>query len=709
MKVRESKMYDIITDIWKNPGAAYSAMPIWLWNDTLDKDKLVKQLDDFHRKGVDSVIIKPGTNMGVEYLSDEYFDIVKAVCDEAKRRFMLVAIEDDCPCDSVHSRIIAEDRRFMCRRLYARPVNEEVHPDEETLYRLYLKFDEDKLVDTKLACDEGYTGYNFILGYADTEIVDPLNSYATDSYIKYTHEVYYENLQEYFGKTIIGFYNSSFKFDETSVNSVLWSYSMTEEFFEAGGEITALAHLLFATKEKKLSREAEHIYHTALRKNLNLAYYIPLSNWCRDHGVTLMGYAITARECELLNSFHIPGQQMTNNLIAQDEELTSRDSMIPKLAADCARHAGVSRSSCTCFDEKEGQYSLTPDVMMRQLNFLFARGCSMIIPSEFSYSVKSDAGPNTVWWKNYRKVSDYIKRMSWLGATGTNNANCAVLCSSEHVPTAPVRALYENGYSFNYLSIDDFMNKAHVHDGQIHIDRYLYDIVLIDGRLRLSAEIVKKLGYFVTEGGKMYRGSAFGEFMRKNAKKTSYFDGETHGKLRFTHYNKSGCDFFLFVNEGTEEIIGRFVTDISCAAADFDPFTGKTAEMLAEMIDGGFAYDVNIPAHSVKVIGMNPKSLPKLGKNDEYKLCEIVALTEGRMEFDYYTAENKVAKLRFTAIRDVAEIKVNDEEVTSLMFMPNECDITKFLHDGENKVEVNVLGADNAGFDGCTVRVFEKI
>ena len=52
-------MYDIVKEIWKNPGAQYSPYPIWVWNDKPDADVLVSQLDEFHKKGIDGIIIRP--------------------------------------------------------------------------------------------------------------------------------------------------------------------------------------------------------------------------------------------------------------------------------------------------------------------------------------------------------------------------------------------------------------------------------------------------------------------------------------------------------------------------------------------------------------------------------------------------------------------------------------------------------------------------
>lgn len=744
-------MYDILTDIWRNPGASYSPMPFWFWNDTLERVELVRQMDDFHRKGVDSFVIHPRIGMdGVEYLSNEYFELVRFICEEAKKRFMLVALCDEgmYPSGSAHGMVVAEDARFAARRLYCHPTAQEVSKNDEVLYRLYLKIEDGVLLSTALGEQEGYEAYDFILGYTNGTIrglredeedgqphapkaADLLNAAATEVFLRTTHEKYYEYLQDFFGQTVIGIYTDAPSLPGRNAqmgNGIPWSYATIEYFMNEGGEIEQLAPLFFETADKKIKREAEYIYRSALRKNLADAFYAPLSHWCREHNVALMGHPAGSGDCDVMQYFDIPGQDLAWRMVKPGEELTAKDSMMVKLAADCAKHRGVSRSSNECFamcGEEGNPWNFTPDDMMWTLNFLFARGCSMVIPHAFYYSLRTplqsnerppDVGPHNIWWQDYRKIAGYIKRMSWLGGAGTNNPHAAVLCSPEYTPVAPVRPLYEQGYTFNYLTLEDFMEKAHVHDGQIHIDRYLYDVVLIDGRLRLNADIVKKLGHFVTQGGKMYRGSAFGDYMSKNVKKTSYFEGETHGNLRFTHYTKSGCPVFLFVNEGMEEIRGRFVTDLSCAASDFDPFTGKTEPMTGEMVDGGFAYALTIPAHSAKVIGMNPDALPTLGSTAKMIQVELTALAEGRMTFDYKPTENRIVKLSFTGIHDIAEVTVNGEKAERLLFRPYECDITKYLQEGTNEVGVTMIGSlanrygkpVPVGFEGCTVRVYEQ-
>ena len=749
-------MFDIIKDIWRNPGPAFSPMPFWFWNDTLDRDELVRQLDEFHRKGVDGVVIHPRMGMaGVGYLSDEYFGLVRTVCAEAKRRFMLVVLYDEgmYPSGSAHGEVAAEEPRFAARRLYARPASDPVPAGEDPQFQLWLAFEDGKLADVRLDPprnpEREYTPYYLILGYTGGTIrglspdeddgqpnapkaADLLNPAATASFIAHTHEKYYTALEEYFGQTVIGFFT-----DEPSVTGrggrldggIPWSYDMIEEFFEAGGDFSHLAALLFEPVDRKLRKEAEHIFGETLRRRLGEAFYKPLSDWCREHKISLMGHPAESGDSDTLKYFDVPGQDLVWRMVEPGTELTSPDSILAKSAADAARHMGASRSSVEALGvcgERGNPWNLPPDEMMWYLNFLFARGTGMIIPHAFYYSLRTplqsderppDVGPHAVWWKDYRKVAGYIKRMSWLNVMGTDNPEAAVLCSPEHTPVKPVADLYRDMISFNYLSLDDFMNRARVEHGEIVIDRYHYDTVLIEGRLRLNAEIVTKLGDFEVHGGRLYRGSDFAGYMKKHRKPSSYFDGETGGRLRFTHMTKSGCEFFIFINEGLEPVRGRFVTDLSQAAYRFDPFTGKEEPLTGQMAEGGFAYPLTVPGWSSVVLGFDPDGLPLLGDPAEERVVEIVSLAEGRMTFDYAPAEGRRVLLTFEGMHDTGDVTVNGQPAGRILFRPYELDITALLREGENEVSVEVTPSPantwgkpvRTGFDGAAVRVLERV
>ncbi len=747
-------MYDILCEMWKNPGNTFSPIPFWFWNDKLDREELVRQIDDFHKKGVDGFVIHPRMGMETEYLSDEYFEMVEACLEVAERRRMMVVLYDEAmyPSGSAHGKVAAEDARYAARALTAVKTGETA-PEDEILYRAWLKLEDGLLTDVRLDApknDNTYVSYDFVLGYTGGTIrgilpdeddgqpnapaaADILNPSAVEAFTRHTHDLYYNRLSRFFGKTVIGFFT-----DEPSVTGrcanmsgkISWSYGMLEDFFEYGGDFSHLASLLFPAKDKKLVRNATRIYQKALRHRLDNAYYKTLSSWCAKHGIALMGHPAESGDCETVRRFDVPGQDLVWRMVEEGTELTSPDSVMGKCASDAARHMGAQRNSNECFGvcgEKGNPWNFTADEMMWYLNFLFARGCNMIIPHAFYYSLRTplqsnerppDVGPNNIWWQDYRKIAMYIKRMSWLNATCYNNPHAAVLCSAEYMPVKPVAPLYQKGYTFNYLTIDDFMDRAHIHDGKIRIDRYSYDILLVDGRLPLDAAIVEKIGRFVIEGGKMFRGSDFIGFVQKHVHRKSYFEGKTADALRFVHLTKSGCPFFLMINEGRNEITGRLVTSENGAAANFDPFTGKTTPLSAQMCDNGFAYNIVIPPHSAKIIGINPDALVTLADKvpDEPHLAEVVSLDEGHMTFIRREAVTKV-NLTFTELHDIADVSVNGKPAGRILFMPYALDITDLTVLGENTVTVTITGSMAnkygkpipVGFAGCAVRLYSSL
>ncbi len=712
-------MYDIIKEMWKNPGAQFSLFPIWLWNGRLDAKELDGQLSEFHRKGIDGVVICPSCGMtGAEYLSDEYFAVLREVLEGAKKRHMLVVIADDAasPSGTCGGGVLEEDERLSSRMLYRRPVCEDIPTGEELLFRIYVKLDADGyLEDVRLEKNEGYDGYNLILGYTGGEArglcgsvrsADVLNSYAAEIFINLTHEKYYEKLSEYFGSVITGFYTVAPTVTGKNPNmngGIPWSYNLIEEWLDEGGDFAHLAKLLFDTKNKKDRREAEYILDSVTRKRMCEAYYAPLSKWCRDHGVLLMGYPSSVNDTYAEKFFGIPGQKLTRGMITVENALTSRDSVLVKCAADKARHMGLSHSSLEVFEpseDTENPWDFSPDEMMRTLNFVFARGCSMVIPHAFCSEIDprvADVGLASAFWADYKKLAMYAKRMSWLNSSGTNNPVCAVLCTPEYMPYTPVRELYEEGYTFNYLTTDDLMEKVHIHGGKLLIDRYEYDMLLIDSRLRLNSEIVKKIGKFMTEGGLMFRGSDFIDFVKKHVRRKSYFKAEEKFEkaaknLRFGMFKKSGCPFFSLINEGEDIIVGSLITDNSGRAEMFDPFTGKTERISAKMVDEGFSYRVKLAANSALVIGIDPSSLISLDEEEaELHLSETAAISNpDRLKFEVRENTARVI-LSAEEVRDMAEIKVNGVAVGKFLFRPYEAEITEYCIAGENEVEFKLI------------------
>ncbi len=73
----------------------YACIPFWSWNDKLDADKLVEQIQWMHENGVGGFFMHARSGLVTEYLSREWMECVEACANEAKRLGMKAWIYDE--------------------------------------------------------------------------------------------------------------------------------------------------------------------------------------------------------------------------------------------------------------------------------------------------------------------------------------------------------------------------------------------------------------------------------------------------------------------------------------------------------------------------------------------------------------------------------------------------------------------------------------
>ena len=59
--------------------------PFWFWNDGLDSEKLLYQLQEMYDKGVYECVIHARRGLEVDYLSEEWFGKIREVAGYAKK------------------------------------------------------------------------------------------------------------------------------------------------------------------------------------------------------------------------------------------------------------------------------------------------------------------------------------------------------------------------------------------------------------------------------------------------------------------------------------------------------------------------------------------------------------------------------------------------------------------------------------------------
>ena len=333
-----------LTEGLQNPSEEFSPIPFWFFNDKPDKDRIKKQLADYVEKGVNGLVLHPriGIPREIPYLSDACFQVIKYVVETAAELHMKVVLYDEgmYPSGSAHGMVVATNPEFA-----ARGITITGEPGKD---RALTELPDDRYLVLRKT---GGTIRGIHFGEDDGEdgapaAADILNPEAVKLFIRLTHDRYYEELKEYFGNTIIGFFTDEpCALGRNAEGFREWAEGMEREIEEAGGKLADLEGLF--TGEENVTTG---IYRKLIKKHLRETFYKALHDWCEDHGIWLMGHPAESDDVEEELYFHVPGQDLIMRRVSPESGgLLEFDSVQAKLAADIARHLGRRRNSNECF------------------------------------------------------------------------------------------------------------------------------------------------------------------------------------------------------------------------------------------------------------------------------------------------------------------------------------------------------------------------
>lgn len=472
--------------LWKNitePPGEFTPVPFWFFNDRPDERRIRRQLEDFVEKGVSAFVLHPriGIPEEIPYLSSDFFKAVRFIVKTASETGMKVVLYDEgmYPSGSAHGMVVEKNPEFASKgiSLAEKPEGREILTKMPDGRYLVYGFTGGTIRGIHFGEDDGEAGA--------PKSADILNPEAVKTFIHLTHDRYFEELKEYFGSTVIGFFTDEpCALGRNASGYREWVAGMEAEILAEGGELTELASL-FEGGENVTTR----IYRKLIKRHLREIFYKPLSDWCREHEIALMGHPAESDDIEEELYFHIPGQDLIlRRVTPMTGGLSGRDSVQAKLPADIARLTGRRRNMNECFGvcSRDGiPWYFTGGDMKWYIDWLGIRGVNLFVPHAFYYSLEGkrkderppDVGPGNIWWPHYRCFSDYMKRISWLMTDSEDCAAVAVLCDNNNVPADAVAKLYENQIGFHYLPVA-MIESGRLENGRFYIGGCCYQVIL---------------------------------------------------------------------------------------------------------------------------------------------------------------------------------------------------------------------------------------
>jgi hypothetical protein len=606
---------------WQRPPAEFSLAPFWFWNDALDEAELARQLDDFQAHGVDAFVIHPrvGLPRDTGWMSRKLLDRMRFAIEEARRRGMWVILYDEgmYPSGSSSGQVVAANPAYQCRGL----VRIDLDTTAPNSIQQGIRFGADGqpllTEHQSLIAEVDYQGHRYAiiqrpvlavirgLHFLNEDSPEPpedsppaidlLNPDAVRCFIELVYQRYCDEFGEHFGHIVQAIFT-----DEPMLLGRL------QESDIVPGTDGILAHVndylgydftphLPALWDDEASQSLRADYERALEHRLEETYYAQLYRWCDQHHIALTGHPAEPDATRHLRYFHIPGQDIVWRQIEPDKPsaLEGRQSTQGKAASSMMLHGQRRRNA----NEFCGAYGadLTFEEMRWLANWLLIRGCNLLIPHAFYYSVRGprryerppDVGPHSPWWDtHFTAFARACRRLCWLNTDSELICHVAILGEHHHLPWRAARACFQNQIDFNYLDIDDLARSSIIRD-------QAYRALIVDGEVSPAAQRhIDALAGQLTVIHWNEDTAACIDRLKNLLPDSALAAVEAQG-LRVRHVRKGGIDWHILFNEESAPITSTLeLTN----AYWLDPYSDAVT---------AFAGDVTLAGHELRVLLRN--------------------------------------------------------------------------------------------------------
>ncbi len=407
----------------------YQCIPFWSWNDELDEEGLIEQIEWMHENGVGGFFMHARGGLKTEYLGEKWFDCIKACSEKAEELGMHAYAYDEngWPSGFVGGKLL-----------------EDIENHDRYLTFTIGEYDEKALVSYDMSgaglrritapCENCLNVYQH---YA-TSTADILNPEVVDKFIAMTHEEY-KKRDTY---SLKGFFTDEpqyYRWD-TAYTKVLAPY-----FKETYGEdILDGLGLLFVEKEGY--REFRYKYWKAMQALMLKNFAEKIYTWCDKNGYKLTGHYVQEDSiagqmwcCGGMMPFyefeHIPGIDWLGRRVGH--ELAQKQ--VSSVAAQLGKKQVLTETYGCC------GWDVTPQELKEIAECQYVGGvnlmCQHLLPYTEHGQRKRDypahySKVNPWVRKNFKEFNDYFSVLGMLLSESEEIVNVAML--------HPLRSAYFN-------------------------------------------------------------------------------------------------------------------------------------------------------------------------------------------------------------------------------------------------------------------------
>lgn len=551
------------------PDRSFSMIPMIRLNDRVERDELRHQLALIADAGMGGVylyaeVMEGGLQQG--YLSEEWHEITSWMFEEAAACGLDVWIYDeaDWPSGQAGGKVWAEDETAG----YAY-VEVEVHPcdgpeilrvpaGDDVLAAVVHAPDDAGRVPMLVPVEDGVLVADVPAGPAELRIArvkqgvgwftprytNLLSSQACESFCAATHDWYAERFPAEVASQVRGYFT-----DEPTVPPTMfrwgdrfpwapalpWADELGDRFRRLKGYDVLPYVPLLVEHAAAVPRQVRLDFWDVVSDAYEQEYFARIRGRCDAQGVDMTGHLMSEEDLDrllylqggdplrLYRQFTIPGIDYITAFPHPEAELALIPGITPKLAASSAAVHGRARTMSESF--AASGWGMTPDEARRIFDWQLVHGINMFVVISWKYSLRGfnrtvfyppGIGHQQPYWQHFGAVSEYVTRLSSLGAAGDPVHHTAVvfpttllwdrfadekaLQAISGTFNALLEHLLDHGVDFCFVREDD-VNGGSIVDGAIEIGAQRFESLVVPERCGYDeAAWVARLGALEAAG-----------------------------------------------------------------------------------------------------------------------------------------------------------------------------------------------------------------
>ncbi len=457
---------------FRDPPSEYRGTPFWAWNCKMNEDIVDDFVKMFKEMGMGGAHIHSRTGLDTEYLSDEFMSLIKHSNEKFKENGMLCWLYDEDRWPSGYGGgYVTANKKYRMKYLSFVPseLREEkesrysssataIKGGERTLLRRYAVtlcggyLTNYRVLSDDEKCSPGekeWAAYLCVSGdspwFNNQAYVDTLSKEAIEKFIEVTHEKYYREAGEDFGKSIPAIFTDEPQFlrkgtfgfaEEEKEVCIPFTDGFDDAFFKKYGYsiLDCLPEVFWQLPNNDISVKRYH-YHDFLAERFASSFADTVGEWCDRHGIMLTGHMMdeptlssqTAALGEAMRSyraFKLPGVDM----LCHSREFTTLKQA--QSAAHQFGRPGVASELYGVtnwdFDFKghklhgDWQAALGVSVRVHHLSWSSMKG-------EAKRDYPATIGYQSPWYRDYKYIEDYFSRVNYVMTSGTPEIKIGVI------------------------------------------------------------------------------------------------------------------------------------------------------------------------------------------------------------------------------------------------------------------------------------------